>query len=107
MRSVSSSRDVHEVRYKDEKKRIQRAKRVSEVKKKEAVTSTEYYESRGMTEENKEKKSSLTSQEIFRRELAKSQNSKIYSKLQNKQNEQERKNIEDNTRDIEEQELER
>lgn len=87
MRSVESSRDAHEVRPIDEMKRIKRAKRVSEVKKKEGEKPIGYYEKRGMTKEDKETGSSITPQEAFRRQIAQSRNSKIYSKLQhNKEN---------------------
>ena len=83
MRSVESSRDAHEVRHIDEIKRIKKAKRVSEVKKKEGEKPVGYYEKRGMTKEDKETGSSITPQEAFRRQMAQSHNSKIYSKLQN------------------------
>lgn len=106
MRSVSSSRDVHGIRYVDERKRIQKAKRVAEAKKKEAVTSTEYYESRGMTKENKERNSSMTPQEAFRRQIAQSQNSKIYAKLQNNEVKEKEKNKQENIIETEEQEPE-
>lgn len=106
MRSVESSRDVHEVRPIDEMKRIKRAKRVSEVKKKEGEKPIGYYEKRGLTKEDKETGSSITPQEAFRRQMAQSRNSKIYSKLQNSENRQTQENKESSIKK-EEQETER
>lgn len=107
MRSVESSRDAHEVRPIDEMKRIKRAKRVSEVKKKEGEKPIGYYEKRGMTKEDKETGSSITPQEAFRRQIAQSRNSRIYSKLQNNKDKQTQNSKENSTIEDKEQETER
>lgn len=72
MKSVTSSTDVHGIGYKERIKRMEKVTRVNEVEKKEPVTNVTYYD-------NKEKK--LTPQQAYRKELAKSKNSKIYREL--------------------------
>lgn len=101
MRAISSSTDAHGVRYTEKIKRIQKIKRVNEVEKKEKITPVGYYEERGMTEEDKERKTSMTPQEAFRKEMAQRGNSKIYSKLQNKENNKEEKSKETKKEDQE------
>jgi len=83
MRAISSSMDVHGVRYTDRIKKIERIRKATEVEKKEGVTSVGYYEKRGMTKEDKERKTSMTPQEAFRKEIAQMANSRVYEKLQN------------------------
>ena len=99
MRAISSSTDVHGVRYTEKRKQLERIRKVTEVEKKQSVTKTGEYESRGMTKEDKERATTMTPQEAFRREIAQTQNTAIYRKLQNKENKQEEKS--------EEQEIER
>lgn len=101
MRSISSSLDVHGISYTEKIKRIERIKRVNEVKKKEKITPVGHYEERGMTEEDKERKTSMTPQEAFRKEMAQRGNSKVYSKLQNKENNEKEKNKETKKEDQE------
>ena len=96
MKAISSSMDVHGVRYTDKMKRIERIKRVNEVEKKQPVTTTGEYESRGMTKEDKERTITMTPQEAFRKQMAQTQNSPIYRKLQNEENKKdEKENVEE------------
>ena len=97
MRAISSSTDVHGVRYTEKRKRIERITRVTEVEKKEKVTPAGEYEERGMTKEDKERATTMTPQEAFRKELAQTQNSPVYRKLQNKENEKDEKEEEQET----------
>ena len=84
MRAISSSIDVHGIRYTDKMKRIERIKKVTEVEKKQPVTKTGEYESRGV---------SMTPQEAFRRQIAQTQNSPVYRKLQNEENKKDEKEV--------------
>lgn len=86
MRAISSSTDVHGVRYTQKRERMEKLKRVNEVEPKQAVTKSGEYESRGMTKEDKERTTTMTPQEAFRKEMAQIQNSPTYRKLQDKQN---------------------
>ena len=87
MRAISSSTDVHGIRYTQKRERMERLKRVNEVEEKQPVTKVGEYEKRGMTKEDKERSTTMTPQEAFRKEMAQIQNSPAYRKLQNKQKE--------------------
>lgn len=95
MKSISSSTDVHSMRYTEKRNLIQRIRRVSDIKK---VASLEESEKVKMPNEDKEKKDKITPQEAFRREISCIQNSPVYRKLQNKENNKEEKQ-EDNELD--------
>ena len=86
MRAISSSTDVHGVRYTQKRERMERLKRVNEVEAKQTITKVGEYENRGRTKEDKERTTTMTPQEAFRKEMAQIQNSPAYRKLQDKQN---------------------
>lgn len=98
MRAISSSTDVHGVRYTQKRERLEKIKRVNEVEEKQQLTKAGEYESRGMTKEDKEKTSTMTPQQAFRKEIAQIHNSPIYRKMQNKENNQSKKDKEEQER---------
>ena len=86
MRAISSSTDVHGIRYTQKRERMEKIKRVNEVEEKQPATKVGEYEKRGMTNEDKERTTTMTPQEAFRKEMAQIQNLPAYRKIQDKQN---------------------
>lgn len=101
MRAISSSTDVHGVRYTQKRERLERIKRVNEVEKKQPLTKIGEYESRGMTKEDKEKTITMTPQQAFRKEIAQLNNLPIYRKMQNKENDESKKDKEEKEKEQE------
>lgn len=105
MRAITSSMDVHGVRYTEKRKRLERIKRANEIEEKEKATSAGYYESRGMTKEDKERERTMTPQEAFRREVAEMTKSPVYAKLQKQEIKEKEKEEKEETKAPEETEV--
>lgn len=103
MKSIESSRDVHAIIYSEEEKRMQRAKIIKGIEKKEKLKPLIYYDKKEMIEdeEKQKEKNYITPQEAYRKSMAIAQNTEVYRKLnENNEKQEEHKEQEDEEQEL-------